>query len=136
MLPTLGNDSCNLSRNGVSPFARHLTRMVLLCAMILATCFTTVIEEVPRESVARYIKVTSTNQCETSLTNHCEGCYTRQFLQKSLQRCRNRCDVLLFTTIAATKKCDDVRCGVCYSRQLFMQLVSQQNCEAGCTNVA
>ena len=36
---TLGNGSCNLSRNGVSPFSREVAEMVLHCAMILATRF-------------------------------------------------------------------------------------------------
>ena len=36
---TLGNDSCNLFRNGVAAFARKVAGMVLDCATILVTFF-------------------------------------------------------------------------------------------------
>ena len=42
---TLCNDSCKLSRNGVSPFTRQVTGMVLHCATIRATCFATATAE-------------------------------------------------------------------------------------------
>ena len=62
-------------RKGVSPFARQVAGMVLYCAMILATCFATATAEDSRESVERFNWL-STNGCETSCMNHCEGCYT------------------------------------------------------------
>ena len=34
--------------------------------------------------------------------------------------------------VAATKNARNARCGVCYTRQFFVQLVSQQNCETSC----
>ena len=48
---TLCNDSCNLSRNGVSPFAIQGAGMVLHCGMILATCFAAATAEDSRESI-------------------------------------------------------------------------------------
>ena len=81
---TLGNDSCNLSRNGVSPltFARQVAGMVLHCAMILATCLATATAEDSRKSTARFNWLMSTNRCETSCTNRYEGCYNGQCLKK------------------------------------------------------
>ena len=109
---TLGNDSCNLSRNSVSPltFARQAAGMVLHCAMILATCFATATAEDSRKSTARFNWLMSTNRCETSCTNRYKGCYNGQCLKKK-KTLRQR-----------TKKARNVRCGVCYTCQFLVQL--------------
>ena len=76
-----------------------------------------------------------TNHCETSCTNHYEGCYTGKWCsRKFLQGCRNlkveRSSAVLFSQqLLQRKNAKNVRCDVSYTRQFFVQRVSPQNCE-------
>ena len=76
--------------SGVTLCQEHMTSYAPYCAMILATCLPTATTEDSRESIERFNWLTSTNRCETSCTNHREGCHTGQCSKQSLQRCHNR----------------------------------------------
>ena len=77
---TLGNDACNLSRNGcLAVYETSCWNGVTLCN---DSC--NLSHNRHRRGPARLI-------CETSCTNHFEGCYTGECWKILLPFCRNRC---------------------------------------------
>ena len=130
---TQGNNSCNLSCNGVFLLARQVAGMVFHCAMIVATCFVTATTEDSGESTKCFNWLMSTNRCKTSCTNHCKGqTLLKKIVVALLQSLRKVEASSTFRNSCSNKKSvRNVPCGVCYSGQFFYNLC-QQNCETSC----
>ena len=99
------------------------------CVMILATCFATATTEDSRELIEHFNWPICPNCCETSCMHHCMGCCTGKSSKKIIAALLQSFSQRLWQCKFARQVC----CRVCYTRQFFMQIVSQQNCETSCT---